>query len=153
IVMGLAELADEPTARNSNLLPVNAKGDVRLRSVLSFNICGTLGMPCHSEASSFIFLLILEVSISSRTSLNRLPKKMDIIAGGASFAPSRWSLFTEAIDALNKSACSYTALMVFTKKARNIRLFLGVLPGDSKFLPVSVIIDQLLCLPEPLIPA
>ena len=26
---------DEPTMRNSNLLPVNAKGEVRLRSVMS----------------------------------------------------------------------------------------------------------------------
>ena len=30
-----AMLLDEPTMRNSNLLPVNAKGDVRLRSVVS----------------------------------------------------------------------------------------------------------------------
>src|SRR5215217_2858052 len=43
--------------------------------------------------------------------------------------------------------------MVFTKNVKNIRLFLGVLPGDNRFLPVLVIIDQLLCLPEPLIPA
>ena len=35
--------ADEPTARNSNLLPVNANGDVRLRSVLSFIDVGQLG--------------------------------------------------------------------------------------------------------------
>jgi hypothetical protein len=35
-VIGNAIDCDEPTARNSNLLPVNAKGDVRLRSVLSF---------------------------------------------------------------------------------------------------------------------
>ena len=31
----LAQLAEEPTARNSNLFPVKAKGEVRLRSVLS----------------------------------------------------------------------------------------------------------------------
>src|SRR5690606_15213234 len=93
------------------------------------------------------------VSTSSSTSFNCVPRKTDIIAGGASFAPKRWSLLTEAMDALNKSACSYTARMVLTKNVRNIRLFLGVLPGDNKFLPVLVIIDQLLCFPDPLIPA
>ena len=30
----------EPTERNSNLLPVKAKGEVRLRSVLSRKKCG-----------------------------------------------------------------------------------------------------------------
>jgi len=33
VVMALAQLAEEPTARNSNLLPVKAKGEVRLRSL------------------------------------------------------------------------------------------------------------------------
>ena len=33
--IGNAIDCDEPTARNSNLFPVNANGDVRLRSVLS----------------------------------------------------------------------------------------------------------------------
>src|ERR1700712_3498872 len=120
MVIGLAELAEEPTALNSNLLPVKANGEVRLRSVLSFNICGILGIPCHNKASSFIFLLILEVSISSKRSLNWLPKNIEMMAGGASLAPKRWSLFTDAMDALNRSACSYTALIVLTKNARNI---------------------------------
>ena len=40
--IGNAIDCDEPTARNSNLLPVNANGDVRLRSVLSFSISGSL---------------------------------------------------------------------------------------------------------------
>ena len=34
-VIGAEEFADEPTALNSNLLPVKANGEVRLRSVLS----------------------------------------------------------------------------------------------------------------------
>ena len=50
---------------------------------------GILGMLCHMVLSSFTFLLILEVSISSKTSFNWLPKKIEIIAGGASFAPKR----------------------------------------------------------------
>ena len=40
-----AMLKDEPGMRNSNLLPVNAKGDVRLRSELSCGICGRLVTP------------------------------------------------------------------------------------------------------------
>ena len=41
-IMALAQFAEEPTARNSNLFPVNAKGEVRLRSVLSSNNSGML---------------------------------------------------------------------------------------------------------------
>ena len=152
-VIGADELAEEPTARNSNLLPVKAKGEVRLRSVLSSKIWGILGIPNQSELSSFTFLLIRALSTSSNTSFNWLPKKIEMIAGGASLAPKRWSLFTEAIEARNKSACSCTAFTVFTKKAKNIKLFLGVLPGANRFLPVLVIKLQLLCLPDPFTPA
>ena len=35
----------EPGARNSNLLPVKANGDVRLRSVASFGIAGRVSTP------------------------------------------------------------------------------------------------------------
>ena len=41
-VIALAQLAEDPTARNSNLLPVKAKGEVRLRSVLSISSSGML---------------------------------------------------------------------------------------------------------------
>ena len=40
-----AQLADEPTALNSNLFPVNANGDVLFLSVLSIRSSGTWGMP------------------------------------------------------------------------------------------------------------
>ena len=35
----------EPHMRNSNLLPVKAKGEVRLRSVVSFRKSGSAGTP------------------------------------------------------------------------------------------------------------
>ena len=38
------------------------------------------------------------------------------------------------------------------EKVKNCKLLIGVLPGDNKFIPVSVARDQLLCLPEPLTP-
>lgn len=41
-VMALAQLADDPTALNSNLLPVKAKGEVLFLSVLSSKISGIL---------------------------------------------------------------------------------------------------------------
>ena len=46
-----------------------------------------------------------------------------------------------------------TAWITAAQKNRNSRLRCGVSPGSSRFLPVSVPIDQLLCLPEPLTPA
>lgn len=39
-IMALAQLASEPGARNSNRFPVNANGEVRLRSVLSISNSG-----------------------------------------------------------------------------------------------------------------
>ena len=41
-VIGLAQVAVDPTARNSNLFPVKANGDVRFLSVLSRSISGIL---------------------------------------------------------------------------------------------------------------
>ena len=46
-----------------------------------------------------------------------------------------------------------TARMTATVKTRNWALSCGLSPGFSRFSPVSVDIDQLLCLPEPLMPA
>ena len=38
------------------------------------------------------------------------------------------------------------------KNVKNIKLLIGVFPGDNKLIPVSVANDQLLCLPEPFTP-
>ena len=45
VVLASAMESEEPTMRNSNLLPVKAKGEVRFRSVASFLIRGTVGTP------------------------------------------------------------------------------------------------------------
>ena len=47
----------------------------------------------------------------------------------------------------------FTPRMTARRKARNWALACGSLPGSRRFSPSSVLIDQLLCLPEPLIPA
>ena len=39
--------------------------------------------------------------------------------------------------------------MVLTKKVKNRKLVFGFFPGESKFTPVLVLNDQLLCFPEP----
>ena len=48
---------EEPTALNSNLLPVKAKGDVRLRSVLSLEKSGTTETPIWLYHYFLILLL------------------------------------------------------------------------------------------------
>ena len=76
-----------------------------------------------------------------------------MMAGGASLAPRRWSLAALATVTRSNSEYFATARMTATQKVRNWALSCGVSPGLSRFSPVSVPIDQLLCLPEPLIPA
>ena len=76
-----------------------------------------------------------------------------MIAGGASLAPRRWSLPASAIDARSRSAWTLTPRMTASRNARNWALACGVLPGSSRFSPLSVAMDQLLCLPLPLMPA
>ena len=76
-----------------------------------------------------------------------------MIAGGASFAPRRWSFPELPQVARMMSACVSTALSSAARKTRNWAFSWGVRPGSRRFVPVSVESDQLLCLPDPLIPA
>ena len=90
-IMAAAQLADEPAARNSKRLPVKAKGEERLRSVVSNRISGIRPIPSFKVvfSSAVILLLLTWRAISSRMEDNCLPKNMDKIAGGASLAPKR----------------------------------------------------------------
>ena len=89
----------------------------------------------------------------SSNELNCEPMNADMMAGGASLAPNRWSFPTLAMDARTTSAWRCNAAKVLTKKVRKRRLVLGLVPGFNKFTPVLVPKDQLLCLPEPFTPA
>ena len=120
-IIAEAQLAEDPTARNSKRLPVNAKGDVRLRSVLSIRISGICdspreypAFPASDERSASLLF-----SSMSSTAASWLPVKMEIIAGGASLAPSLWSFPTS--DALwrKRSAWVSTALMMQASTRRN----------------------------------
>ena len=73
-------------------------------------------------------------------------------AGGASFAPRRWSLPADATLARRRSAWMSTASTTEQRVVRNIAFSCGLLPGLRRFLPPYAT-DQLLCLPEPLTPA
>ena len=90
-VMGLAQLAFDPTARNSNLFPVKANGEVLLRSVLSNKISGIFPttLSLRSVFSSGDNFPLETCSRSVSTFVNCFPIKTEIIVGGASFAPRR----------------------------------------------------------------
>ncbi len=152
IVFGPATDWLDPTARNSNLFPVKAKGEVRLRSVLSFEKVGTTETPVAKRVASVLFVF-LPSQISSIKASSSSPKNIEIIAGGASLAPKRWSLPALAILMRNKSEYSSTALIVQASAAIKDLFLAGLEPGSNKFIPVFVITDQLSCLPEPFTPA
>ena len=153
VVFGPAMESAEPTIRNSNLLPVKANGEVRLRSVASLSRSGSVDTPVSSLPPS-LQEAALPVSTSCfTTSSSCSPRNMEMIAGGASFAPSLWSFPTSDADWRSRSACLSTAFMMQASTSRNWMFSFGVSPGSSKFMPSSVVMDQLSCLPEPLTPA
>ena len=153
-IMADAQLAEEPTALNSKRLPVKANGDVRLRSVLSIRRSGICGAPdfLSSLPARFTNSFLSLVSNLSRIWLNWFPTNIEMIAGGASFAPRRCPFVAEEIDAFISPLCLYTAAITFTKNVINCKLASGVLPGENNCTPVSVPRLQLLCFPEPFTP-
>ena len=76
-------MSAEPSARNSNLLPVKAKGEVRLRSEVSFLKSASTSTPVSILVLPWLMYsspLIMESTSSPRSS----PRYMDMIVGGAS---------------------------------------------------------------------
>ena len=87
-MFGQAMFCDEPTARNSNLLPVNANGLVRLRSPASRGSFGSTEAPMSSVPPCFVDLAA-PFSSCAKMSVSMSPRKIEMMAGGASLAPSR----------------------------------------------------------------
>ena len=143
----------EPTIRNSNLFPVNANGEVRLRSVASFAKSGSLLTPVCSTPPALLCVAVPVLISCSSTSSSCSPRNIEMIAGGASFAPSLWSFPGSAADSRSRSACSSTAFKIQVSTIRNCTFSCGVLPGSNRLIPSSVVMDQLLCLPEPFTPS
>ncbi len=76
-----------------------------------------------------------------------------MIAGGASFAPSRWSLPALAIDIAQQALPLVDRAEHAAQKTRNWMLSCGVSPGFSRLLPRSSLMLQFRCLPLPFTPA
>ena len=121
------------------MLSINNSG---IRAISSFMPC----FPARLKSSVSLF------SRCSNTLDSCVPKKLEMIAGGASFAPRRWALVALEMLAFSNALWVYTAFSTLTTKVTKRRLSSGVLPGPIKRIPVSVPRDQLLCLPEPFTP-
>ena len=142
----------DPAARNSNLLPVKANGEVRLRSPPCLGSGGRTSVP-RPRNDAGVAGSPWPDSIALKAFSSSAPRKTEMIAGGASLAPRRWSWPTLATEARSSAWCLSTAASTAVQKNRNWTFSCGVAPGSSRLMPVSVPIDQLLCLPEPLTPA
>lgn len=132
VIMGPAQDWAEPGARNSNLLPVKANGLVRLRSVASRGRTGSVSTPILS-----VSLRLPQpeepLIIFSITSLSWAPRKMEIMAGGASFAPRRWSFPALATELRSRSLCLSTASMMAVRTVRKWRSAAGPNRGPAGF--------------------
>ena len=146
--------AEEPSMRNSNLLPVKANGEVRLRSVVSLGKRGSTCTPIFMQRLFLADRRQSPFSMASRMSVSSSPRNMETMAGGASLAPRRWSF-----PALATRDAQQILIFVHrlddrgTGTAETARSRAGVSPGSSRLTPVLVDMDQLLCLPLPLTPA
>ena len=131
---------------------MKANGEVRLRSPPSSGSGGSTGVPRPRKPFSLVMASTPD-SIAENALSSSAPRKIEMMAGGASAAPRRWSWPALATEARSSSWCLSTAAITAVQKNRNCRFLPGVSPGFSRFWPESVPIDQLLCLPEPLTPA
>jgi hypothetical protein len=86
-------------------------------------------------------------------SVSMSPRKIEMMAGGASFAPRRWSLPALAIAKRSRPWNLFTARSTAAQNTRNCTLSCGVSPGFSRLLPRSSDMLQFKCLPDPLTPA
>ena len=119
----------EPSARNSNLLPVKANGEVRLRSPPCIGSGGSTGVPRPRIAPGLARVALAASRSRRRPCSSSAPRKIEMIAGGASLAPRRWSWPTLATDARSSAWCLLTAWMTAAQKNRNCRFSCGVSPG------------------------
>ena len=88
--------------RNSNLLPVKAKGEVRLRSVVSLGKRGRAWTPTLKSSFSRTSQAV-SFSMDSSMPVSSSPRKSESMAGGASAAPRRWSLPALATEMRSRS--------------------------------------------------
>ena len=135
----------------SNLLPVNANVLVRFLSVGTRWRLGRDDTPSWIAESKSGLLLSPAMKRSTDWSMSS-PRYTLTMAGGASFAPSRWSLPTPLMATLIRSACLSIARMVAARNSMNSALPSGLSPGLSREGNALLPTLQLLCLPLPLTP-
>ena len=131
----IAQFCEEPGARNSNLLPVKANGEVRLRSVVSRGRGGSVSTPIFSFVRPAARAEV-PVSMAFITAFSSSPRKMEMMAGGASFAPRRWSLPAPAVIARRMSACLSMARITAERTVRKIAFSFGLEPGSRRLRPL-----------------
>ena len=134
-VIGPEQHTLEPGARNSNLLPVKANGEVRLRSVVSRGRGGSVSTPILSFVRPAARAEV-PVSMAFITAVSSSPRKMEMMAGGASFAPRRWSLPAPAVIARRMSACLSMARITAERTVRKIAFSFGFEPGSRRLRPL-----------------
>ena len=71
-------------------------------------------------------------------SVSMSPRKIEMIAGGASFAPSRWSLPALAMLARSSPCHVFTARITAAQNTRNCMLSCGFAPGRQQVVPLVV---------------
>ena len=140
---------EEPSMRNSNLLPVKANGDVRLRSLVSWKNFGRLCTSIFRLALLLfsVFLVVDEIldaffqimSDEDRQHGRRslMSAQTMIISGTGGRNTQQFRIFVHCLDDCAQETAG-TARRCLMERAR--------------FSP-SADIDQLLCLPLPLMPS
>ena len=142
----------EPTARNSNLFPVKANGLVRLRSPGSRGNVGKTELPILSSPPAFA-VLAPPFSIWSTMSWSMSPRKTEMIAGGASLAPRRWSLWAVGDRDPQQVAVTKHGADHRDQEGQELSVLMRRLAGLQQVVTGSSAIDQLRCLPDPFTPA
>ena len=127
---------NEPTMRNSNLLPVKAKGEVRLRSVVSLGSEGSELVPRFMMPPALL-LVAPPASIWSRISV-KLFAQEDRDDGRRSFIGAQAVVVarTGGGERAAGRAYSSTALMTALRKTRNCTFSCGRLAGLKQVLAV-----------------
>ena len=116
-----------------------------------FGSTGTPRSTCHPCRMD---VYALPSTIASTMALSSSPRKMETIAGGASLAPRRWSL-----PQRRPRSCAAAPgnrrrpAMTPVRNTRNCRLSMRGLARIEQVLVLPAEMDQLLCLPEPLMPS
>ena len=110
---------------------MKANGLVRLRSPGSVGSAGRVSTPMIMLPLPFDDVAA-PLAICSNTSASWSPRKIEMIAGGASLAPRRWSLVAEATDTRSSPAYLWTARITAAQNTRNCAFSCGVSPGTSR---------------------